>query len=214
MSDRFMTVAKVGEIPEGGVKVVRVDDDPVAVFHVGGAVLRARGPLHPRRRRAVGRRRSTATSSSARATARASTSAPARCWRCRRSGAVPRHAVRVIGDQIQVACETCDEKEAAQAAAREAGSRARRRGPAAATPTRPAGSRPCGARPSPLRQRSRRRPPPRARDGHARAEPAGVRRARGARDRDGPRDPALGRGPRADPRDRASSRGARSSACC
>ena len=36
MSDRFMTVAKVGEIPEGGVKVVRVDDDPVAVFHVGG----------------------------------------------------------------------------------------------------------------------------------------------------------------------------------
>ena len=37
MSDRFQTVAKVGEIPEGGVKVVRVDGDPVAVFHVGGA---------------------------------------------------------------------------------------------------------------------------------------------------------------------------------
>ena len=36
MSDGFVTVARVGEIPEGGVKVVRVEDQPVAVFHVGG----------------------------------------------------------------------------------------------------------------------------------------------------------------------------------
>ena len=36
MSDGFVTVARVGEIPEGGVKVVRLDDQPVAVFHVGG----------------------------------------------------------------------------------------------------------------------------------------------------------------------------------
>ncbi len=31
-----MTVAKVGDIPEGGVKVVRVEDLPVAIFHVDG----------------------------------------------------------------------------------------------------------------------------------------------------------------------------------
>jgi 3-phenylpropionate/trans-cinnamate dioxygenase ferredoxin subunit len=31
---RFVTVAKVGEIPEGGVKVVRLDDREVAVFHL------------------------------------------------------------------------------------------------------------------------------------------------------------------------------------
>jgi 3-phenylpropionate/trans-cinnamate dioxygenase ferredoxin subunit len=36
MSDGFVTVAKVGEIPEGGVKVVRLGDQPVAVFHVDG----------------------------------------------------------------------------------------------------------------------------------------------------------------------------------
>ena len=35
-ADGFVTVAKVGEIPEGGVKLVRVDDQPVAVFNVGG----------------------------------------------------------------------------------------------------------------------------------------------------------------------------------
>ncbi len=29
-----MTVARVGEIPVGGVKVVRVDDQPVALFHL------------------------------------------------------------------------------------------------------------------------------------------------------------------------------------
>lgn len=36
MSDGFVTVAHVGEIPEGGVKIVRLDDQPVAVFLVGG----------------------------------------------------------------------------------------------------------------------------------------------------------------------------------
>jgi len=35
--DGFVTVARVGDIPEGGVKVVRVDDQPVAVFRVGDA---------------------------------------------------------------------------------------------------------------------------------------------------------------------------------
>jgi len=29
-----VTVARVGEIPVGGVKVVRVDDQPVALFHL------------------------------------------------------------------------------------------------------------------------------------------------------------------------------------
>ena len=37
MSDGFVTVAKVGEIPPGGVKVVRLEDQSVAVFHVDGA---------------------------------------------------------------------------------------------------------------------------------------------------------------------------------
>jgi 3-phenylpropionate/trans-cinnamate dioxygenase ferredoxin subunit len=32
----FVAVARVGEIPEGGVKVVRLEDQSVAVFHVGG----------------------------------------------------------------------------------------------------------------------------------------------------------------------------------
>lgn len=35
-TDGFVTVARVGEIPEGGVKVTWLDDQPVAVFHVGG----------------------------------------------------------------------------------------------------------------------------------------------------------------------------------
>lgn len=35
-ADGFVTVAKVGEIPEGGVKVVRVGDQSIAVFHVDG----------------------------------------------------------------------------------------------------------------------------------------------------------------------------------
>lgn len=34
--DGFVTVARVGEIPEGGVKVVRLEDQAVAVFHVDG----------------------------------------------------------------------------------------------------------------------------------------------------------------------------------
>jgi 3-phenylpropionate/trans-cinnamate dioxygenase ferredoxin component len=37
VSDGFVTVAKVGEIPPGGVKVVRLEDQSVAVFHVAGA---------------------------------------------------------------------------------------------------------------------------------------------------------------------------------
>jgi 3-phenylpropionate/trans-cinnamate dioxygenase ferredoxin subunit len=35
-ADGFVTVAKVGDVPEGGVKVVRIEDQPVAVFLVGG----------------------------------------------------------------------------------------------------------------------------------------------------------------------------------
>jgi 3-phenylpropionate/trans-cinnamate dioxygenase ferredoxin subunit len=30
----FVTVAKVGEIPKGGRKIVRLDDQPVAIFHL------------------------------------------------------------------------------------------------------------------------------------------------------------------------------------
>ena len=30
----FVTVAKVGEIPPGGRKIVRLDDQPVAIFHL------------------------------------------------------------------------------------------------------------------------------------------------------------------------------------
>ena len=36
VSEGFVTVAKVGEIPEGGVKIVRIDDQPVAVFNIDG----------------------------------------------------------------------------------------------------------------------------------------------------------------------------------
>ncbi|NOT35456.1 MAG: non-heme iron oxygenase ferredoxin subunit [Candidatus Eisenbacteria bacterium] len=36
-TDGFVTVARVGEIPSGGVKVVRFEDQPVAVFHVDGS---------------------------------------------------------------------------------------------------------------------------------------------------------------------------------
>ncbi len=35
-TDGFVTVAKVGEIPEGGVKVVRLGDLPIAVFNLQG----------------------------------------------------------------------------------------------------------------------------------------------------------------------------------
>jgi 3-phenylpropionate/trans-cinnamate dioxygenase ferredoxin subunit len=33
-SDGFVTVARVGDVPPGGVKVVRVGDVPVALFHL------------------------------------------------------------------------------------------------------------------------------------------------------------------------------------
>jgi 3-phenylpropionate/trans-cinnamate dioxygenase ferredoxin subunit len=36
-AEGFVTVAKVGEIPEGGVKIVRVEDELLAIFHVEGA---------------------------------------------------------------------------------------------------------------------------------------------------------------------------------
>jgi 3-phenylpropionate/trans-cinnamate dioxygenase ferredoxin subunit len=36
-SARFVTVAKVGEIPPNGVKIVRIEDQLVAVFHVDGS---------------------------------------------------------------------------------------------------------------------------------------------------------------------------------
>lgn len=35
-TEGFVTVAKVGEIPPGGVKVVRLDDQEIAVFHLDG----------------------------------------------------------------------------------------------------------------------------------------------------------------------------------
>ena len=36
MTDDFVTVARVGEIPAGGVKIVRVEDQSVALYNVGG----------------------------------------------------------------------------------------------------------------------------------------------------------------------------------
>ena len=33
-TDGYVTVARIGEIPRGGVKIVRLDDIPVAVFHL------------------------------------------------------------------------------------------------------------------------------------------------------------------------------------
>jgi 3-phenylpropionate/trans-cinnamate dioxygenase ferredoxin subunit len=33
-ADGFVTVARVGEIEQGGVKIVRLDDVPVAIFHL------------------------------------------------------------------------------------------------------------------------------------------------------------------------------------
>ena len=36
-AEAFVTVAKVGEIPAGGVKVVRVGDQDIAIFHLDGA---------------------------------------------------------------------------------------------------------------------------------------------------------------------------------
>jgi 3-phenylpropionate/trans-cinnamate dioxygenase ferredoxin component len=101
VSDGFVTVARVGEIPEGGVKVVRIEDQPVAVFHVGGAYYAlddvcthdggplAEGPLEdhvvecPRH----GARFDVRTG--------AVLALPA-------SAPVPAYAVRVTGDEIQV----------------------------------------------------------------------------------------------------------------
>jgi 3-phenylpropionate/trans-cinnamate dioxygenase ferredoxin subunit len=37
VSDGFVTVARVGDIPSGGVKVVRLEDQSIALFHVDGA---------------------------------------------------------------------------------------------------------------------------------------------------------------------------------
>jgi 3-phenylpropionate/trans-cinnamate dioxygenase ferredoxin subunit len=36
VSDGFVTVARVGDVPEGGVKVVRLKDQPIALFLVAG----------------------------------------------------------------------------------------------------------------------------------------------------------------------------------
>jgi 3-phenylpropionate/trans-cinnamate dioxygenase ferredoxin subunit len=150
VSDRFMTVAKVGEIPEGGVKVVRVDDDPVAVFHVGGQYYAladlcthdggelSDGELdgHVIECARHGARFDIRTG--------AVLAMPA-------TGAVPRHAVRVIGDQIQVACETCDEREAAQAAAaKPANVPSRARSTSAAAP--PSAAAPATGKPAPSLQ--------------------------------------------------------------
>ena len=139
MSDRFVTVAKVGEIPEGGMKAVRVDEDLVAVFHVGGQYYAladlcthdggslADGLLDGYEIECArhGARFDVRTGEAL--------SLPA-------TGAVPRHAVRVVGDQVQVACETCEEKPAATAAAP----------PAPASP--PAAPAPSGATSAPSQQ--------------------------------------------------------------
>ncbi len=150
MSDRFQTVAKVGEIPEGGVKVVRVDGDAVAVFHVGGAYYAladicthdgnslADGALDGYEIECArhGARFDIRTG--------AALSLPA-------VEAVPTHAVRVIGDEVQVACESCEEKRAAQAAVDAAPAPAPPAppGPPAPAPTSPA---PVPPRPAPTRQ--------------------------------------------------------------
>ena len=34
-TERFVPVARVGEIPDGGVKVVRIEDQAIAVFRIG-----------------------------------------------------------------------------------------------------------------------------------------------------------------------------------
>jgi len=35
-TERYVAVARVGEIPEGGVKVVRIEDQPIALFLLDG----------------------------------------------------------------------------------------------------------------------------------------------------------------------------------
>jgi 3-phenylpropionate/trans-cinnamate dioxygenase ferredoxin subunit len=101
-AEGFVTVAKVGEIPEGGVKIVRVEDELLAIFHVEGAYYAlndvcthdggplAEGPLEghviecPRH----GARFDIRTG--------AVLCMPA-------TAPVPTHETRVVGDEIQVA---------------------------------------------------------------------------------------------------------------
>jgi nitrite reductase/ring-hydroxylating ferredoxin subunit/metal-sulfur cluster biosynthetic enzyme len=153
VSDRFVTVAKVGEIPEGGVRVVRVDGEPVAVFHVEGGYYALDdlcthdgGPLaegaldgHEVECPRHGARFDVRTG--------AALSLPA-------SAAVPVRAVRVSGDEIQVECEMCPETAAVleQAAATHPGTRpapveAGSRG--LVEPSSPAGVAAAAARPHP-----------------------------------------------------------------
>jgi 3-phenylpropionate/trans-cinnamate dioxygenase ferredoxin subunit len=118
MSGGFVTVARVGEIPAGGMKIVRVDDQNVGVFHVDGGYYAIEdvcthdgGPLAeghvdgdiiecPRH----GARFSIKTG--------AVLSLPA-------TAPVPTYAVRVVGDEIQVGWGDADASPtpAAQAAA-------------------------------------------------------------------------------------------------
>ena len=36
VAERYVSVARVGDIPEGGVKVVRVEDQSIAIFRIDG----------------------------------------------------------------------------------------------------------------------------------------------------------------------------------
>jgi len=133
VSDRFETVAKVGEIPEGGVKVVRVDGDAVAVFHIGGVYYGlADICTHDGGSLADGQLAGYEIEC-ARHGARfdirtgAALTLPA-------VEAVPTHAVRLIGEEIQVACESCDEKRVAAAGGGTAGGAAAGGAKAAAPP--------------------------------------------------------------------------------
>jgi nitrite reductase/ring-hydroxylating ferredoxin subunit/metal-sulfur cluster biosynthetic enzyme len=106
VSERFMTVAKVGEIPEGGMKLVRVDGETVGVFRVEGGYYAlddvcthdggplAEGPLEgfeiecPRHGARFDLRTGEALTLPA-------------------TVPVPIREVRVVGDEIQVECEQC-----------------------------------------------------------------------------------------------------------
>ena len=129
----FVTVARVGEIPEGGVKIVRIEDQELAIFHVDGAYHAIEdvcthdgGPL-------------------------AEGTLEGRVIECPRHGArfdvttgavlsppavapVPRYDVSVSGEQIQVAWPTSAKEPAAMAPIR-AGTRA-----ATSAPTTPTAS--------------------------------------------------------------------------
>ena len=98
----FVTVAKVGEIPEGGIKVVRLGDQSLALFHVetgyyaledvcthdGGPLAEGVLEGHEIECPRHGARFDVRTG--------AVTSLPAMV-------PVPRYEVRVVGDEIQVA---------------------------------------------------------------------------------------------------------------